>query len=116
MFELGVVVVVANDGDNVKAQHVDNAFGFDVVVGCIAYVAYLSQVDCIVGLSYNIACACLHLDKYDSSAVVSTGNDVDVAMANTPVAVENLVAIVLKIVSGILFAPFAEFVVTCHDE
>ena len=116
MFYLLYAFRPAHYRHDVKAQHVDNAFGFDVVVGCIAYVAYLSQVDCIVGLSYNIACACLHLDKYDSSAVVSTGNDVDVAMANTPVAVENLVAIVLKIVSGILFAPFAEFVVTCHDE
>ena len=114
MFQLGVFFIVANYADNVETHLVDNAFSLDIIVGCIADVAYFLYVYGIVGFCHYVACAGFHLNKHYRCAIASACNDVDVAVSDAPVTLNNVVANALQIVGSILFAPFSEFVVTCH--
>lgn len=91
MFQLGVVVVAADDGDDVESHLIYNAFGLDIVVGCKAYAAYLLYVYSIIGLCHYVVGPGLYLHEHHRCAVVCACNDVNVAVAYAPVAFNNVV-------------------------
>ena len=114
MFQLGVFFIVANYADNVETHLVDNAFSLDIIVGCIADVAYFLYVYGIVGFCHYVACAGFHLNKHYRCAIASACNDVDVAVSVAPVALDYLVALLAQIVGSQVLAPFARVVMLCH--
>lgn len=102
-------------GDNIKAQLCENVELFDIGVGANANIAYLPDVDGVLGLGNDIGRACLHLDKHHLAAIRRPRDDVDVAMAEPPVALHDVVAPVAQESGGKLLAPFASVVVLSHN-
>ena len=94
-----------NDGDDVEAPRAVRGVVFQVMVDGLPEVASLLKVDGLEWVGEIAVVASLHF--YEDEGVAVLGNDVDVAVAGTPVTVQDDIPLFAKVGRGELFAPVA---------
>ena len=114
MLYLRFVLISAHDGYNVEAQQVSDVELLDEGVGAISDAAYLAYVYGVLRLGDDVARSCLHLYEHHLVALRRPCDDVEVAVAEPPVALHYLVAFLSKEVGSKLLSPFSRIVMLGH--